>query len=332
MQQTVNQLFNGDVGPVIVIGDIMVDRYLFGSVHRISPEAPVPVVAYEGENCLPGGAANVALNLKSLDIDPILIAVCGEDAEKDTLLRALDTAGLHTDLLIAEKGRRTTVKTRILAGSQHLLRVDREDTHPVSADTMQRILHNLHVAVTRHRPIAILLQDYDKGLFTPALIQQIVTMANDAGIPVSVDPKFRNFLAYKGVDLFKPNLKELVEGLGHPVQPTEADLVHATEELHRMLQHRVSLITLSEKGVFWCDHERKRHGLVKPVVRDIVDVCGAGDTVIAVATVAVAQGLELDEVARLANLAGGQVCEFPGVVPVDKVVLAREYGDQVLPA
>jgi rfaE bifunctional protein kinase chain/domain len=325
MQQPLFPSTDHDGAAVLVIGDIMVDRYLHGRVHRISPEAPVPVVNYERERCLPGGAANVALNIRALDMEPILLAVCGDDAEQQTLVQTLEQAGLDASLLVCERGRKTTVKTRVLAGSQHLLRVDREDSHPIGEETRQLLLERVEEVLRRRKPQAILLQDYDKGLFSPGLIAAIVQQAGTAGIPVAVDPKFRHFMAYRGVDLFKPNLKELSEGLGRPVAATADDLLQATDELHRLLGHRISLITLSEKGIFWRDHMEGGYGIATPVVRDILDVCGAGDTVIAVAVVALVQGMPLPEIARLANLAGGQVCEHQGVVPVNLRDLQLEY-------
>lgn len=309
---------------VMIIGDVMIDRYLQGRVNRISPEAPVPIVHYQSRQDRLGGAANVAVNLRELGADARLIAVCGQDEEEGLLRSLLQANGLDDQDILSEAGRLTTLKTRILAGSQQLLRIDAEDSDDLLPVTRERILEHITRAFDQARPDVVILQDYNKGVLSPELISAILELARSNGVPVSVDPKFRHFLSYRGATLFKPNLKELSEGLGMVIRPELPSLREACVRLHGHLEHRFSLVTLSEHGIFWYDHEREEAGLLPPRPRDIVDVCGAGDTVIATASLALAAGWPLEELARVANLAGGQVCERPGVVPVDRWRLQAE--------
>lgn len=310
---------------VLILGDVMIDRYVQGQVRRVSPEAPVPVVEFRSSSSRLGGAANVALNVREMGAEPVLVAVVGADAEAVELERLVEEAGLSDhSFLIREEGRRTTIKTRIIAGNQHLLRVDAEDTHPVSADSVRQLMEKLEVELQRERVDVIILQDYDKGVLSPDMIQSVITLAKQFEIPVTVDPKFRHFLQYSNCTLFKPNLKELSEGLAREIAPVQADLERAVIELAEAMPHQYSLITLSEKGIFWFDHSRMKGGIIPPATRDIVDVCGAGDTVIAIASMVLANEVSLDQVAAIANLAGGLVCERVGVVPVDAQALNRE--------
>lgn len=215
-----------------------------------------------------------------------------------------------------------------MAGNQQLLRVDQEDTLSIQEETTRRLLEQIEAIFKADRPQAVLLQDYDKGIFTPTFIEAIIRLAKTLGIPVSVDPKFKHFKAYKGVTLFKPNLKELNEGMGRQIEPSESALEAACKLLNEELGHEMSLVTLSEKGIYYYDHKAGVGGLVSPVPRDIVDVCGAGDTVISVATLALASGVTLDAIAFLANLAGGLVCERPGVVAISKEDFMQEINVQ----
>lgn len=308
---------------VLIVGDVMIDRYLSGRVDRISPEAPVPVVSYRGTDNRLGGAANVALNIAALGATPILCSVVGKD-ENGTLFRKLMQAQqLPAGGLLRSTDRPTTIKTRILAGSQQLLRVDREITDDLTDSEQARFFELVETMLQEQRIDAILLQDYNKGVLTEKLIGQIMEAARQREIPVSVDPKRRNFWAYRRARLFKPNLKEVREGLNRPIRPTRESLQNAVSELNDRLQNDLTLITLSEHGVFIDD--RHTGALYPTTPRTIADVCGAGDTVISVATLAMAAGLDAATVATLANLAGGQVCERAGVVPVDREQLRREF-------
>lgn len=303
----------------------MVDRYIRGTVQRISPEAPVPVVRLRDADDRLGGAANVALNLRNLGAEVILSAVVGEDDPGRGFIEAARREDLDMDSMVLDPGRRTTVKTRVIAGNQHLLRIDEEDLFPLAESVRDQLLERIEALLASTPPDVVLLQDYDKGVLDAQTIPWIIEACRAKGIPVAVDPKFDHFLAYKGATLFKPNLKELGEGLGRNVLPEKDDLIQACRELHHHLGNRLSLVTLSEKGIFWFDHDTERAGLVPPMPRDIVDVCGAGDTVIAVASLALAAGWSPDAIALLANLAGGQVCERVGVVPVSLARLMEEF-------
>lgn len=317
---------------ILILGDVMIDRYVQGQVRRVSPEAPVPVVEFQSSSSRLGGAANVALNVREMGAEPILVAVVGDDAEAIELERLVEDAGLSNhSFLIREAGRRTTIKTRIIAGNQHLLRVDAEDTHPVSESSVSQLMAKLEVELKRDRVDVIILQDYDKGVLSPEMIRSVIALADRLGIPVTVDPKFRHFLQYGGSTLFKPNLKELSEGLAREVLPNYADLERAVIELAQAMPHQYSLITLSDKGIFWYDHRFQKGGIIPPATRDIVDVCGAGDTVIAIASMVLANDISLAHVAAIANLAGGLVCERVGVVPVDGLALEMEVKRLDLP-
>lgn len=307
---------------VLVVGDVMIDRYLRGRVDRISPEAPVPVLAFQHSESRLGGAANVALNIHALGAEPILCSLIGKDENADVFRSLLPEAGLSARGILASDERQTTVKTRVMAGSQHLLRVDREDTHLLSAQEEAQFLHHLRQLLQDEEVHAILFQDYNKGVLSPGLIAELVHLANARGIPTAVDPKKEQFFDYRGVTLFKPNLKEIRDSLPFAVEPEQSSLLKAARYLRERLQHRISLITLSEKGLF-IESEQKNE-LHPTLPRNITDVCGAGDSVISVTTLALAAGLSLGHIARLANLAGGQVCEKVGVTPVDREMLMQE--------
>ena len=308
---------------ILIIGDVMIDRYLNGSVDRISPEAPVPVVRLMGQEDRLGGAANVALNLKALGATPYLCSVIGADENGSGLRNLLPGVRLSDRGLLQSKERRTTVKSRVIAGNQHLLRVDAEDTHPLS-DTEQENLLHLVVDLLEQKEIhAILFQDYNKGVLSYPVIRAVILEAIKRDIPTAVDPKFDNFWSYKHVTLFKPNLKEIRAQIPFEVQPTLEDLNKAANHLRSKLGNPYSLVTLSEKGIYL--NNRGEGQTIPTHPRSITDVCGAGDTVFAVAGLGLSLGMPLEEIARLSNLAGGQVCERVGVVPVNREQLEKEY-------
>lgn len=301
----------------------MIDRYLTGSVSRISPEAPVPVVRYKSTEDRLGGAANVALNVQALGGIPVLCSVVGNDADglklKENILP--DGGIINTGILLSDT-RCTTLKTRILGNNQQMLRIDSEDTHDLSDADSAALLKKMAHLLQQYPVQAIILQDYNKGVLTAGLISSIISMAKAKGIFTAVDPKKANFFAYEGVDLFKPNLKEVSESSPFPVLPNLESLEKAARYLREKLKNKYTMLTLSEKGLFLkFDSDGK---LYPTTARNISDVSGAGDTVISIATMGLAAGLDMQTVALLSNLAGGQVCESPGVVPVNLALLEAE--------
>jgi D-glycero-beta-D-manno-heptose-7-phosphate kinase len=308
---------------VLVIGDVMVDRYLQSRVSRISPEAPVPIAEIQGEENRLGGAGNVALNLKALGATPILYSVIGQDEEADRLLDMLPKVGIANKHILQSPERNTTVKIRVLAGNQQLIRLDRESTHDLSDSLADQLLNNIRETLETREVHAILLQDYNKGVLSPKVIREVILESVRRDIPIALDPKAKNFWAYKHVNLFKPNLKEIRAQVPMPVQTELKSLEQVAAHIRSELGNQHTMITLSEKGLFWDSAGQSE--IAPTQARDIADVCGAGDTVISVATLALALKLPMSQIALLSNLAGGQVCEKVGVVPVDKAQLEKEY-------
>ena len=312
---------------ILVVGDIMVDAYLMGRVDRISPEAPVPILSADRRERRPGGAANVALNLKALGCAVTVAGITGEDKDGRDLRKALDALDMDTSGIFTLEDRRTTVKTRIMSGGQHLLRVDEEDDHDLNEEASQLFVEHLAKLLSATDFDAILIEDYDKGTLSPMVIQGLLHLASEQDIMVSVDPKFRHFDLYHGVALFKPNLKELREGLGlvwddHDKHAMDRALTSGLDKLMDRMQPEHILLTLSERGVRVRSAMEDVTQAAHP--REILDVSGAGDTVIAVATALLAQGVDAVTMAQVANLAGGLVCEKSGVVPVDPDSLIAE--------
>ena len=308
---------------VLIIGDVMIDSYIWGKVERISPEAPVPVVRVTKKENRLGGAANVALNIQSLGASPYICAVIGDDSDGENFLSLLKAQGLSNEGLIKIKTRPTTVKTRIIAHSKQIARVDAETERNLSGSNTLLVLNKIKQIIADQRIDAIIFEDYDKGLITEELISKTVKLAKEMGIITVADPKKRNFNAYKGVQLFKPNLKELREGLKIKIDPLNIEQVEqAVERLKKQLGANTIMLTLSENGVYVSSENGNKHILAHK--RDIADVSGAGDTVIATAALCLAAGLNEFKTAEIANLAGGLVCEHVGVVPIDKVRLFKE--------
>lgn len=299
---------------ILIVGDVMIDGYITGKVSRISPEAPVPVVEYQSLTHRLGGTANVALNIKSLGAIPILLSIVGEDENKSIFQQLLEKENIDTQYIVSSMERQTTIKTRIMAGTQQLLRIDREDTHDLSANEEDKIIDKFMQIVDNHDIKCIIFQDYNKGLLTKNVIKKLISIANEQQIPTAVDPKKKNFFAYQNVSLFKPNLKEISEALQEKITPQSTDLERLTRILRASMPHQNTMITLSEKGIFTFDGSNSTIQGTTP--RHIADVCGAGDTVIAVAALGLAADLKIEEIAKLANIAGGQVCEEVGVVPI----------------
>ena len=307
---------------ILVVGDVMIDRYLVGSVNRISPEAPVPVVNLNTTEDRLGGAANVALNLHALGAQSFLLSVIGADANAATFRDLAISKGLPIEGLLNSTERQTTIKSRIIASNQHLLRIDEEDTFALTVAEEQQLLEKVSFLLTKHRFDVILFQDYNKGVLTKTVIKKVIEIAQKADIPTVVDPKFHNFWTYKGVTLFKPNLKEIQEALSRPIAVNALALAAAANDIREQLGAVKSLITLSDKGIFVDSGDH--YEVISTKARQIADVCGAGDTVISVAALGVALRLNLHQIATIANIAGGQVCERIGVVTVDKAELLEE--------
>lgn len=307
---------------IMVIGDVMIDTYLWGKVERISPEAPVPVVQCSRRENRLGGAANVALNIQSLGAKPILCAVVGDDTQSSIFYDLLKDCKLPADGIVQTPDRPTSTKTRVISQNQHMLRVDLEVDDPITGELETKFAEHLLMMIETHVPDAIIFEDYDKGTITPHIIKTVVERANIKGIPTLVDPKKRNFLAYENVTLFKPNFKELKEGLRIDVERGNLEqLFDASQQLTNMGIKNV-FVTLSELGVFISNG--KEYAGFPAAVRDIADVSGAGDTVISVASICMAAQINTHTMSIIANLAGGLVCERVGVVPINKQLLLAE--------
>ena len=311
---------------ILVVGDVIIDHYLFGKAERISPEAPVPVLLHEEERYCLGGAANVALNIKSLGATPHLLSITGKDDGHQQLVQLLEQAGIYKHYLFSDPTRRTTLKTRVIARQQQLLRYDYENTHNVDATLQQKIVEKVELIFSKEMVNAVILQDYNKGLLTTFLIEQIIALAKKWNVITLADPKKANFLSYKQINWFKPNLREINEGLGLKInerKPSVHALQAAANRVQQQLNNEYTLITLGAKGLYASSN--KEAVLMPTRERIVADVCGAGDTVISVVAVAAAAQLEWKTILKLANIAGGQVCEFVGVVPVNKQMLLQEY-------
>ena len=307
---------------VLIIGDVMIDSYIYGSVNRISPEAPVPVLNVEKREKRLGGAANVALNIQALGATPILCAVVGDDDEGQTFKELLDRRKITTKGILRCENRVTTVKNRIISGSQQMLRVDSETDEPLKPLEQKTLIQLIKQLVDEVD--LVIFEDYDKGCLNESIIKESIDYCNEKGVPSAVDPKKRNFLSYHNCTLFKPNLKELKEGLKVDFNVRNTDeLRQAVTQLHDELSFGKALITLSELGVYLYDSE-KGDLQIPAHLRDIADVSGAGDTVIAIAGLCLALKLDNRFIAELANLGGGIVCEYLGVVPIDPIRLMKE--------
>lgn len=308
---------------VMIIGDVMVDSYIWGQVSRISPEAPVPIVSVTKRESRLGGAANVALNVKSMGANPILCSVVGDDPRGLEVIQLLEDQGMDTRGILRSPGRITTTKFRVIGNKVQMLRVDEETDARLDEEDSRNLFACFEKIIEANGIDVIIFQDYDKGVITPELIESVVAVAKARNIPISVDPKKRNFTSYKHVTLFKPNLKELKEGLNIDFDSKDVkELEEAAGALSEMLDAGMLLITLSEDGVLIrYENNGMRSAIIPSNVRSVSDVSGAGDTVIGVASLCLARGVHPEEMAFIANLAGGLVCEKVGVVPIDKQAL-----------
>ena len=306
---------------ILIVGDAIIDTYLWGEIHRMSPEAPVPVVdvAVNQNDSRLGGAANVALNLKELGAESILCTVIGNDNRGIIFEQLMQEQGLSLEGMLISNGRKTTTKTRVIADNKHQLRIDEEDTYPIKVENQ---FYNLIEKLT-HNIDAIILQDYNKGVLTETIIEKIISLANSKNIPTVVDPKKQNFLSYKECTLFKPNLKEINEGLNtNPDINNFSEIEGTTSKLRNIISAKAILLTLSNKGIFL--NTKGGSKIKESTTSNVIDVSGAGDTVVSVAAMCLACNINFEELAILSNIAGGIVCEKVGVVPItNKELLDR---------
>ncbi|MBP6979230.1 MAG: bifunctional ADP-heptose synthase [Bacteroidales bacterium] len=318
---------------VLIIGDVMIDAYIWGKVERISPEAPVPIVTVNRRVSLLGGAANVALNINAMGGKPILCSVIGNDSKADEFIHLMEKENLLTTGIVQSRKRITTTKFRIIGNQYQMLRVDEETDTELNTRESDELLGRFNTLLKTYPIHIIIVQDYNKGVLTPKVIQKITARAEELHIPVAIDPKKRNFNEYRNVTLFKPNLKELIEGLKIDFDPDDTDhLREAVQTFQKNQGIDHMLVTLSEKGVFISsrmgEHAYITHS-VPAYVRTIADVSGAGDTVISVAALCLAMKMSPLEIATISNLAGGLVCESIGVVPIDRTKLMKEMLDMI---
>lgn len=306
-----------------VIGDVMMDSYLWGNVDRISPEAPVPIIVLEKKEQRIGGAANVALNIASLGASVSMLSLAGDDDDGKQLKQLLNEKNIKTDFLLSSAKRITTNKTRIISRNQQMMRVDNETTADLGYEDENRLILALQTYIAQEKPNVIILEDYNKGVLTELVIKKTIELCKHNSIITAVDPKRKNFFAYKGVDIFKPNLKEVKDALNILASGTDVgalDDIH--EKLKAQLHHQISFITLSEKGVFYKNGEES--AILPSHIRNISDVSGAGDTVIATAALVYAATKNTNLMAAVSNIAGGLVCEEVGTAAINKERLLKE--------
>ena len=311
---------------VAVIGDMMLDCYFWGSVSRISPEAPVPIVEIDNEFFRFGGAANVALNILKLGGIPVPIGVIGNDNDGDIFKNLLNDSGIQADGIFIDKSRPTTAKSRVIADGQHVVRIDKESKEYISSETSQKLFAFLNRSIDDLD--ALILQDYNKGVLSYDLIKESIETANNKGKIITVDPKFNNFFSYKNVTVFKPNKKESEDALGVKFK-TEEDIIKAGEKLISKINSQYLLLTLGENGIALFDKENN-YWRIPTKARKVADVSGAGDTVISTLTVALSAGADIKTASYLANYAGGLVCEEVGILPIEIDYLFNTVKKEIL--
>jgi len=306
-----------------VIGDVMLDTYIWGKVDRISPEAPVPIVSLHHKEQRIGGAGNVAINCSSLGAKVFMLGVIGDDDEASQLEQLLKESLIDTTGLIKSVKRKTTNKTRIISRNQQMLRFDAEVTDDLNQEEEAALLKQISNFIEHEDPNILIFEDYNKGVLTEKVIEQAIALCRASGVITAVDPKRKNFFSYQNVDIFKPNMKEVQEGLNLMFESSDIyQLRNIHEQLQKQLQHKVSLITLSEKGIFY--QQLQNAAIIPSHLRNVADVSGAGDTVIAVAAMVYAATKNAHLMAEVANIAGGLVCEEVGTATVDREKLLRE--------
>jgi rfaE bifunctional protein kinase chain/domain len=322
-----NALKNNFIGKrIAIVGDMMLDSYYQGFVSRISPEAPVPVVEVEDEFSRFGGALNVAHNIKTLGGIPLPIGIIGKDNEGKLLKKLMEESGIDYSGIIIDKNRPTTAKTRVIANNQHVVRIDKEKTFPISGLTEKNIINLLRKQIKKLD--AIILQDYNKGVLTKNLIEKVIALANANKVIVTVDPKFNNFFSYQNVTVFKPNRKETEDAFGIKIK-SQAEITSAGYKLLQELNCKYALLTLGEGGIALFEKTMQERR-VPTKARKVADVSGAGDTVISTLTMALTAGADIYDAAYLANYAGGLVCQEVGIVPIDLNVLFSAVKEELL--
>jgi rfaE bifunctional protein kinase chain/domain len=309
---------------ILIIGDVMLDSYLFGNVERISPEAPVPIVDVIVKQYKLGGAANVAANIKNLGGTPILCSVIGNDQKGDILISLLKKLKINTEYLHKSDIRITTDKIRIIGNNHQMLRIDEEIKSELNKNQRMLFISTISEILNNDNIDCVLFQDYDKGIINEHTINLVINMANSLDIPIIVDPKKRNFKKYNNVTLFKPNFKEFKNGLNITTSDRKKALEIGSKKLHKK-GIEIVFVTLSENGIFVS--YKKDNKIINKIIpgtpRDVVDVSGAGDTVISISAMLL-NDVDIEEIAKIANIAGGIVCEEVGVVPIDKNKLLKE--------
>ncbi|MES1197952.1 MAG: bifunctional ADP-heptose synthase [Chitinophagaceae bacterium] len=306
-----------------VIGDVMLDTYMWGNVERISPEAPVPIVTLHHKEYRIGGAGNVALNCQSLGAQVFVLSVTGDDSEGILLRELFESSNIETSYLLKSIDRVTTNKTRIISRNQQMLRLDAEITKDLNSSDENALLNKIKAFIADTDPDIIIFEDYNKGVLTARIIHDVIELCRQAGVITAVDPKQKNFFSYQYADIFKPNLKEVKEGLNLMIDELDQSLLeNIHSELKKMLHHRISLITLSDKGIFY--QQDNSSSVVPSHLRNIADVSGAGDTVISVASLVYAATQNAHLMTEVANIAGGLVCEEVGTVAINKEKLLHE--------
>jgi len=308
--------------PVLVVGDVMLDEFVWGKVSRVSPEAPVPVVQMDHQTFHLGGAANVAHNVKSLGGAPVLVGAVGEDDPRRRFVEVLEAAGVGTSGILTVPSRSTTVKTRIVAHHQQVVRVDRESRDEIPKEAEDALLAAVDRALSA-APILV-ISDYDKGLLTARVLTAIIKRARRRRVPVLVDPKLKRFAHYRGATIVTPNAGEAEQASGVPLSGVPS-LVKAADHISRALACRAVLITRGEEGMSLFEHG-KPHRHIHAAAREVFDVTGAGDTVIATLALAVAAGATLYEAADLANRAAGIVVGKLGTATVAPEELLASFG------
>jgi rfaE bifunctional protein kinase chain/domain len=301
---------------VAVIGDIMLDSYLWGAAKRISSEAPVPIIAVDSSNTNPGGAGNVALNLVKLGAGSSIISVIGNDANGDQLALHLESEGVDTKGLIQDSDRNTSVKTRVIAQNQQVVRVDQETTDRLSKEKLDQIKSLLEGSIDQFD--AIIVADYDKGLLSKELIDSIIQIGKKSSTPIYVDPKLDNFFAYNTTRLFKPNLAEFKQALGL-IELSDEQFIDHGKKLQKKLGAEILMVTMGANGMALFNEDG--YVSIPTRARKVHDVSGAGDTVISTFTLADICEANPFEAASLANFAAGRVCEEVGVVPITQEML-----------
>ena len=310
---------------IMIVGDMMLDIYMNGKVERISPEAPVPIVSVTKTFSRLGGAANVAQNLKALGAEPILCSIIGEDEKSNDLISLMHEHQMNTSGIMRSSERITTTKVRIIGNNAQMLRVDTEDTFDLTEKEHDLLMNQITKIINNEDIDGIILQDYNKGVLTERLIKEVISIANEKNIPIGVDPKKKNFLAYQNVTFFKPNLKELKEGIGVSSKDNSIEeIIKSVDVLQAKLNCRYIMTTLSERGVLIKDYETNIWHHIPAHLRKIADVSGAGDTVLSVAMLCLVCNENAYNIAALSNLAGGLVCEEIGAVPINKNRLLEE--------